>query len=685
MGMWSDGRRARQFTCGLLGAVLSCGGLAIVAGIEAPPASAAGGAPLGIYVGDVDTNDQVTFPLLSTGNVPPSVINTSSAFDEPYGAAFDGHGNLWVSNYSGHTLNEFTPDQLAASGSPAPAVTITDDGGGSLDGPVGLAFTPGGDLWVGNYTGDTLVEFTPAQLAATGSPIPATTITSVSNSLEGVEEIGFDGLGNLWAAASANSQLSAYTPAQLAAGGALAPSVVLTGPELNDVQGVAFDAHGNLWVGNCLEANDGNLSEYTPAQFASSGSPTPVVTLTSDGTDDLGCIYGMEFDHAGNLWAANVDNNTGVSGFSPSQLASSGSPTPANRIEGDETTLVEAAGLALADTPMAPTSVSATTGAGGTARVTWQAAVGGTPATDFVVTPVENGVAQAAIDTHSASTSLALTVQTNASYTFEVAAANVFGTGPTASSNSVQTRGYWEAASDGGLFSLQAPFYGSQGGKPLNQPVVGMAATPDGRGYWEVASDGGIFNYGDAGFFGSMGGKPLNKPIVGIAATPDGKGYWEVASDGGIFNFGDAGFYGSMGGKPLNKPVVGIAATPDGKGYWEVATDGGIFNFGDAGFFGSSGSLHLNKPVVGIAATPDGQGYWLVASDGGIFNYGDAGFLGSEGGKPLNKPVVGIAGSLVGNGYWLVASDGGIFNLGQTGFFGSMGGTVLNKPIVGMS
>ena len=28
----------------------------------------------------------------------------------------------------------------------------------------------------------------------------------------------------------------------------------------------------------------------------------------------------------------------------------------------------------------------------------------------------------------------------------------------------------------------------------LNQPVVGMAATPDGGGYWEVASDGGIFS-----------------------------------------------------------------------------------------------------------------------------------------------------------------------------------------------
>ncbi len=85
--------------------------------------------------------------------------------------------------------------------------------------------------------------------------------------------------------------------------------------------------------------------------------------------------------------------------------------------------------------------------------------------------------------------------------------------------------------------------------------------TPDGGGYWEVASDGGVFSFGDAQFYGSMGGQPLNKPIVGMASTADGGGYWEVASDGGIFSFGDATFEGSMGGQPLNAPIVGWGRT----------------------------------------------------------------------------------------------------------------------------
>jgi len=120
---------------------------------------------------------------------------------------------------------------------------------------------------------------------------------------------------------------------------------------------------------------------------------------------------------------------------------------------------------------------------------------------------------------------------------------------------------YWEVASDGGIFSFNAPFYGSMGGKPLDAPIVGMAATPDGGGYWLVAADGGIFSFGDARFYGSMGGKPLDAPVVGMAADPATGGYWEVASDGGIFSF-NAPFYGSMGGKPLDAPIVGMAAVP---------------------------------------------------------------------------------------------------------------------------
>jgi hypothetical protein len=205
--------------------------------------------------------------------------------------------------------------------------------------------------------------------------------------------------------------------------------------------------------------------------------------------------------------------------------------------------------------------------------------------------------------------------------------------------------GYWLAASDGGIFSYGgAPFYGSMGGKRLDKPIVGMAATPDGGGYWLVASDGGIFAFGDASFDGSMGGRPLDKPVVGMAAGPDDHGYWLVASDGGIFSFGDVLFHGSMGGIPLVKPIVAIEPIPGAGGYWEIASDGGVFSFG-ASFYGSMGGRKLVSPVVdaGVVSPDVGGGYWEVGSDGGIFSFGASPFQGSAATVKLQAPIVAMA------------------------------------------
>ncbi|MDA8117771.1 MAG: hypothetical protein M0000_10430 [Actinomycetota bacterium] len=168
--------------------------------------------------------------------------------------------------------------------------------------------------------------------------------------------------------------------------------------------------------------------------------------------------------------------------------------------------------------------------------------------------------------------------------------------------------------------SGNAAFYGSMSGYQLNQPVVGMASTPNGQGYWLVAKDGGIFSFGNAAFYGSMGGTKLNQPIVGMASDPATGGYWMVAADGGVFSF-NAPFFGSMGGTKLNQPVVGMASTPNGQGYWLVAKDGGIFTFGNAGFYGSTGAAQLPAPVVAIQRTPDGGGYWYAGSDGAVYAF----------------------------------------------------------------
>lgn len=81
----------------------------------------------------------------------------------------------------------------------------------------------------------------------------------------------------------------------------------------------------------------------------------------------------------------------------------------------------------------------------------------------------------------------------------------------------VPSSGYRVATKEGGVFASGTRFFGSMGGKPLNQPVVGMAATPDGGGYWLVAADGGVFSYG-APFDGSFVDLAPGSAAVAIAA-----------------------------------------------------------------------------------------------------------------------------------------------------------------------
>jgi hypothetical protein len=260
-----------------------------------------------------------------------------------------------------------------------------------------------------------------------------------------------------------------------------------------------------------------------------------------------------------------------------------------------------------------------------------------------------------------------------------MAALAVHPTSAGAAASSSGAPGYWLVASDAGVYQFGTTNFGSLRGHPLNQPVVGSAATPDGLGYWLAASDGGVFSFGDAKFHGSTGNIRLTQPIVGMATDPATGGYWLVARDGGVFSFG-APFFGSTGHIRLNQPVVGMAVTPDSRGYWLVAADGGVFSFGDAKFHGSTGKIRLNKPVVGMAGT-GGGGYWLVASDGGIFTF-DAPFYGSAGNVNLVQPIVGMAVNGNGAGYWLAARDGGIFTFGYAPYRGSTGAAPGPAPVV---
>ena len=113
-------------------------------------------------------------------------------------------------------------------------------------------------------------------------------------------------------------------------------------------------------------------------------------------------------------------------------------------------------------------------------------------------------------------------------------------------------------------------------------PSSAWPPRPTGNGYWLVASDGGIFSFGDARFYGSTGAIRLNQPVVGMAATPTATATGSSPPTAASSAFGDAHFYGSGRRSASAMPVTGIGRSPSGNGYRIVAADGGVLAFGDA-------------------------------------------------------------------------------------------------------
>ena len=144
--------------------------------------------------------------------------------------------------------------------------------------------------------------------------------------------------------------------------------------------------------------------------------------------------------------------------------------------------------------------------------------------------------------------------------------------------------GYWVASSTGAVYPFgDAASYGSMSDHAAQRTHRRHGALSRRQGVLARGQRRRDLRFGDARFRGSAGALRLNQPIVGMTATPDGGGYWLVASDGGIFAYGDATFYGSTGAMRLNRPVVGMAAAPV-EGLLAGGERRGIFAYGDATF-----------------------------------------------------------------------------------------------------
>lgn len=190
---------------------------------------------------------------------------------------------------------------------------------GGLTKPDGMAFDAAGNLWVANESSHKIDMYTPAQLAAGGDPAPARTLTATVDSV--ALGLRFDAHGNMWL--MSQQTLQAFSPTQLAAGGTQTATIKITSGSLVNPVDMLFDSSGNAWVS---ESFNSQLLKFTASELASSGSRTPAVTISTH-AGSLTVPAGLAVDAAGKVWVANYGNGT-IIAYTPTQLTATGSPTP---------------------------------------------------------------------------------------------------------------------------------------------------------------------------------------------------------------------------------------------------------------------------------------------------------------------------------------------------------------------
>src|SRR5208282_298908 len=173
------------------------------------------------------------------------------------------------------------------------------------------------NLWVSFYGG--LIEsYSSGQLKKSGMPTP------VNLTVGSVAGIAFDESNNLWV--MDGDVIERFTAKQLkklkkdsspTPGVSITSTSTFVGPT-----GLAFDHQGNLWV---TDDENESIDELSKAQLnAGSGNVTPAIVITSS---DLDTPDFLTFDGDGNAWVENQGSSKIVE-FSASQLTSGGSKSP---------------------------------------------------------------------------------------------------------------------------------------------------------------------------------------------------------------------------------------------------------------------------------------------------------------------------------------------------------------------
>ena len=466
----------------------------------------------------------------------------------PTGLALDAAGDLYLSDSS--TISKVAPGGSRTITRVAGNQTFSFSGDGGPAGqaqlgqPEGVGFDAAGDLFLSDWLNNVVREVPARDGTNYGIPMVSGDIYTLAGSGTGVAGIfgkgGFSGDGG---------------PA--------------TSALLDQPTGIAVDSAGDIFLADSGNNRVREIASTSHTSFGIAMAAGDIYTVAGNGTAgfsgdggaasaaELVTPSGIAVDAAGNPVVAEFD---AVTGFSyedangrvvtitlPDSSAAPPSQPTGVTVEPGRESLTVRWGQPASDGGAPIVSFTVTAEPGGAART-----VSGlesttvfsplNPVTAYTFTVVASNEAGTGVASNPSASAEPIPPPDGHGYSLLSAPASTCGTFDFGSAHLAPPAGQACTMWPGDRF-------------------VAMATSPDDAGYWAADPVGGVFSFGDAVYQGSAGqlnpllppggsnSLDLVQPIVAMAATPDGEGYWLVAADGGVFSFGDAAFYGSAAGK----------------------------------------------------------------------------------------------------------------------------------------
>jgi large repetitive protein len=280
-----------------------------------------------VYVYGTGSGPQIAFVPPSGGSIPKSTLG--GGFNQPFGVAVDGSGNVYVANTNNNAVTEMPsgcasascvtklgggfsrPLGVAVDGSGSIYIADAENGqvkkmlpgctssncvstlGGGFSGPQGVALDRSGNVYVTDIF-ENLVKMIPPGCASSNC------VSTLGGGFSRPAGVALDGSGNVYVADFNNNAVKEMPP------GCTSSSCVITlGGGFYAPNGVAVDARGNVYV-----VDQGNLAlkKMPPGCTASAydAGTCSVITLISN----LLLPSGVALDASGNVYVTELQNNT---------------------------------------------------------------------------------------------------------------------------------------------------------------------------------------------------------------------------------------------------------------------------------------------------------------------------------------------------------------------------------------